>query len=85
MDLASLSLPLLALLLGFLDDFNPCAMWVLVSLLTLLLALNDMRKMVIIGPTFLLISGLMYYMFIAAWLNVFLMIGYNFWVQILVS
>ncbi|MDH3346515.1 MAG: hypothetical protein OEM02_00245 [Desulfobulbaceae bacterium] len=80
-DLQQLSLPVLSILLGFLDGFNPCAMWVLVSLLTLLLALNDMRKMVIIGLTFLFVSGAMYYLFIAAWLNVFILLGYNFWVQ----
>ncbi len=80
-DLASLSLPVLTILLGFLDGFNPCAMWVLVSLLTLLFTLNDMRKMLIIGFTFLLVSGAMYYLFIAAWLNVFLFVGYNFWIQ----
>lgn len=80
-NLIKLSLPVLSILLGFLDGFNPCAMWVLVTLLTLLLALNDMRKMVVIGGTFLLVSAVLYYIFIAAWLNVFLLIGYNFWIQ----
>ncbi|MDH4318922.1 MAG: glutaredoxin family protein, partial [Desulfobulbaceae bacterium] len=80
-DLQQLSLPLLSILLGFLDGFNPCAMWVLISLLTLLIALNDMRRMVIIGLIFLFVSGAMYYLFIAAWLNVFILLGYNFWVQ----
>lgn len=80
-DLQQLSLPLLSILLGFLDGFNPCAMWVLISLLTLLIALNDMRRMVIIGLTFLFVSGAMYYLFIAAWLNVFILLGYNFLVQ----
>lgn len=80
-DLRLLSLPSLALLLGFLDGFNPCAMWVLISLLTLLIATHDLRKILVVGGTFLFVSGAMYYMFIAAWLNVFLLIGLNFWVQ----
>ena len=80
-DLTLLSLPSLAILLGFLDGFNPCAMWVLITLLTLLINTHDMKKVWIIGGTFLLVSGAVYYLFIAAWLNVFLLIGYNFWVQ----
>lgn len=80
-DLTVLSLPGLALLLGFLDGFNPCAMWVLITLLTLLLATNDMKKVWVITGTFLFVSGAMYYLFIAAWLNVFLIIGFNVLVQ----
>ncbi len=80
-NLTALSLPVLTVFLGLLDGFNPCAMWALLSLLTLLLALNDIKKMVTIGVMFLLVSGIMYYIFIAAWLNVFLLLGYNFWLQ----
>jgi glutaredoxin len=80
-NLLDLSLPALAILLGTLDGFNPCAMWVLITLLTLLIATRDMKRVLIIGGTFLFVSGAMYYLFIAAWLNVFLIIGYNFFVQ----
>lgn len=80
-DLTLLSLPALAALLGFLDGFNPCAMWVLITLLTLLINTQDMRKVWVVGGTFLLVSGVVYYLFIAAWLNVFLLIGLNVWVQ----
>ena len=84
-DLTLLSLPALAILLGFLDGFNPCAMWVLITLLTLLINTHDMRKVWIIGSTFLLVSGAVYYLFIAAWLNVFLLIGFNVIVQKLIG
>src|SRR3990167_10967547 len=40
-----------------------------------------MRKVWVIGGTFLFVIGVIYYIFIAAWLNVFLVIGYNLWVQ----
>lgn len=80
-DLTLLSLPALSILLGFLDGFNPCAMWVLITLLTLLINTHDMKKVWIIGGTFLFVSGAVYYLFIAAWLNVFLLIGFNVWVQ----
>ncbi|MDA1208551.1 MAG: hypothetical protein O2904_00785 [bacterium] len=80
-DLTLLSLPMLSILLGFLDGFNPCAMWVLITLLTLLINTHDMKKVWVIGGTFLLVSGAVYYVFIAAWLNVFLLIGFNVIVQ----
>lgn len=80
-DLHDLSLPALALVLGGLDGFNPCAMWVLITLLTLLINTRSWTKIILIGGTFLLVSGVMYYLFIAAWLNVFLLIGFNQWVQ----
>ncbi|MDD5623388.1 MAG: glutaredoxin domain-containing protein [Candidatus Peribacteraceae bacterium] len=80
-DLSLLSLPMLSILVGFLDGFNPCAMWVLITLLTLLIATRDPRKVWMIGGMFLFVSGAMYYLFIAAWLNAFLIIGFNFWVQ----
>ena len=80
-DLTTLSLPALSLLLGFLDGFNPCAMWVLITLLTLLIATNDMKKIWTIGGIFLFVSGAVYYFFIAAWLNAFMLVGFNVWVQ----
>src|SRR3989338_1950299 len=80
-DLRKLSLPVLSIVLGGLDGFNPCAMWVLITLLTLLINTRSWLKIWVIGGAFLLVSGVMYYIFIGAWLNVFLLIGYNHWVQ----
>ena len=71
----SLGLPLFTLTLGLLDGFNPCAMWVLLFLLSLLVRLRDRRRMALIAGTFVLTSGAIYYAFMAAWLNVFLAVG----------
>ena len=71
-----LGLPLFTLAIGLLDGFNPCAMWVLLFLLSLLVNLRDRLKMAIIAGTFVLVSGLVYFAFMAAWLNVFLFIGF---------
>lgn len=68
-------LPLFTLAMGLLDGFNPCAMWVLLFLLSLLVRLQDRRRMAMIAGTFVLVSGLVYYAFMAAWLNVFLAVG----------
>jgi glutaredoxin len=70
-----LGLPLFTVVIGLLDGFNPCAMWVLLFLLSLLVNLQDRRKMALIAGTFVAMSGLLYFAFMAAWLNVFLVIG----------
>lgn len=72
-----LGLPLFTLALGLLDGFNPCAMWVLLFLLSLLVHLQDRRKMALIAGVFVLASGTVYYAFMAAWLNIFWVIGFS--------
>ena len=75
MTATRLGLPLFTLALGLLDGFNPCAMWVLLFLLSLLVRLRDRRRMAVIAGTFVAVSGIVYYLFMAAWLNVFLAVG----------
>jgi hypothetical protein len=72
-----LGLPLFTLALGLLDGFNPCAMWVLLFLLSLLVHLRDRPRMAWIAGTFVLVSGAVYYAFMAAWLNLFLLVGFS--------
>ena len=79
---ARLGLPTFTLALGLLDGFNPCAMWVLLFLLSLLVHMRDRRRMAIVAGTFVLASGAVYYAFMAAWLNVFLAVGLSAGVQI---
>jgi glutaredoxin len=68
-------LPLFTLIMGLLDGLNPCSMWVLILMISLLAPLNDRRRMLAIAGTFVLIQGLAYFAFMAAWLNLFLFIG----------
>jgi glutaredoxin len=75
LSVSRLGLPLFTLALGLLDGFNPCAMWVLLFLLSLLVHLHDRKRMALVAGTFVLVSGLVYYAFMAAWLNVFLLVG----------
>lgn len=70
-----LGLPLFTLAMGLLDGFNPCALWVLLFLLSLLIRLQDRQRMALVAGTFVLVSGAVYYAFMAAWLNVFLIMG----------
>jgi glutaredoxin len=70
-----LGLPLFTFLVGIVDGFNPCAMWILVFLLSVLVNIKDRRKIILIAGTFVVVSGLAYFAFMAAWLNLFLLIG----------
>jgi hypothetical protein len=72
-----LGLPLFTIVIGLVDGFNPCAMWVLTFLLSLLVGIGSRPKIVLIAGTFVLVSGVMYFAFMAAWLNAFLLVGYS--------
>ena len=82
LSVRTLGLPVFTFVVGLLDGFNPCAMWVLLFLLSLLVNLQDRKKMFIIGGTFVVVSGLVYFAFMAAWLNIFLLIGLSRTVQL---
>jgi len=75
-DLTKYSLPSLAIILGLIDGFNPCAMWVLVYLIGLLIGVADKRKIWLIVGSFVFASGVLYFLFMTAWLNIFLLVGY---------
>src|SRR5690606_18816147 len=75
-DPSHYSLLALTALMGLSDGFNPCAMWVLVYLISLIVGLQDRRKIWWLVGTFVLASGVLYFLFMTAWLNLFLLIGY---------
>jgi len=82
---ANLSLPILSVVMGLLDGFNPCAMWTLLFLISLLLGMKDKRRMWILGITFIVTSAFVYFLFLTAWLNFFLILGFVFWVRITIG
>ena len=79
---ADLSLPVLTLVLAGLDSFNPCAFFVLLFLLSMLVHAGSRGRMLAIGGIFVTISGVVYFLFMAAWLNLFLVIGELEWVTL---
>ena len=81
-DPASLSLPALTLVLAGLDAFNPCAFFVLLFLLSIMAHQKSRRRMLLIGGIFVLVSGVMYFAFMAAWLSVFQLFGHLAWVTL---
>ncbi len=77
-----LSLPVMTVVLAGLDGFNPCAFFVLMFLLSLMVHAGRRSRMILIGGIFVLCSGLLYFLFMAAWLNLFLVIGALRWITV---
>ena len=69
-DVKKVSLPLVSIVIGLVDGFNPCAMWILLFLITMLINLKDRRRMWILGFTFIISSALVYLLFMLAYLQV---------------
>lgn len=74
-DGRDISLPVMTLVIAGLDSFNPCAFFVLLSLLGILVHAQSRNKMLLIGGVFVFFSGFIYFLFMAAWLNLFLVMG----------
>jgi glutaredoxin len=83
--LDDIGLPLFSIALGLLDGFNPCSMWVLLLMISLLAPLNDRKRMLAIAGTFVLVQGIAYFAMMAAWLNLFLFIGLSRASQIVIA
>lgn len=81
-NLTNFSLPLLTIIIAGLDGFNPCAMWVLIFLIGLLLNLPNKRRRWFLGIVFLIASASVYFVFMAAWLNLLLFLGFIIWVRL---
>jgi len=79
------SLPILTILIAGLDGFNPCAMWVLLFLISLLLRIEDKKRRWTLGFAFIVSSAFIYFLFMSAWLNLFLFLGFVLWVRIAIG
>lgn len=69
-DLKDMSLPVIAVIIGLVDGFNPCAMWVLIFLITMLFDYPSRKKMWILGCTFIFTSAFIYFLFMMSFLKV---------------
>lgn len=85
LTLDEIGLPLFTLAMGLLDGFNPCSLWVLILMISLLAPMNNRPRMAAIAGTFVAVEGLAYFIFMAAWLNLFLLIGLSRLSEILIA
>jgi len=84
-DVGKFSLPVLTVIIGLLDGFNPCAMWALLFIITLLIGFKDRKRMWLYGTTFIVTSAVVYFMFMVAWLNLFMFIGQVTWIRLIIG
>lgn len=71
----TMSLPLLTLVLAGVDAFNPCAFFVLLFLLSIMVNAKSRGRMLLVGGIFVFFSGFIYFLFMTAWLNIFKLLG----------
>ena len=83
--LKNLTLPLITVVIGLADGFNPCAMWVLLFLISMLIGMKDKKRMWILGSTFLLTSALIYLIFMMSWLNLANLLISVVWVRVIIA
>jgi hypothetical protein len=77
-----LALPWFTFIIAIIDGFNPCTLWILSFLLVLLISSFEgasqtaKKRMLIVGFTFVSVVFVIYFLFMAAWLNIFKFIGF---------
>ncbi|MDD4036231.1 MAG: hypothetical protein PHS45_02790 [Bacilli bacterium] len=82
---SDLSLPLATIIFGLIDGFNPCALSVLLFLISMLIGMNDRKRMWILGTTFILASALVYFLCMTAILKVMLVVGARIWFRLVLA
>lgn len=83
-NIKKVSIPIVAIILGFLDGFNPCAMWILLFLISMLFNMKNKKRMWILGITFLFTSAFVYFLAMLG-LNVVLSFTAVNWVRALIG
>ncbi len=84
-DVKNISIPFLGIVMGLVDGFNPCAMWILIFLISMLINMKDRKRMWILGISFLLTSALVYALIMGAWLNIVVNFTQVRWIQIIIG
>jgi thiol-disulfide isomerase/thioredoxin len=84
-DVGSHSILLATLIIGFVDGFNPCSLWVLSMLLALTLHSGSRRRVLAVGAVFLAVTTAMYGFYIAGLYGVLSYIGYAGWIRVVVA
>ena len=81
-DPSAISLPAFTLLVGLIDGVNPCAMWVLLVMLGILMHVKSRARLLLFGGTFVVVSGVVYFIFMTAWTHMFALVGISRFVTI---
>ncbi len=84
-DAKKVSISLSAIIIGLVDGFNPCAMWILIFLISMLLGMKNKKRMWALGITFLVSSALVYFLFLISWLNLAVFLNKIIYIRVAIS
>lgn len=84
-NLKDVSLLTSAVILGLIDGFNPCAMWILLFLISALIGMKDRKRMWTLGLTFLITSGLVYMLIMLSWISIAVKITTVVWIRNIIA
>ena len=84
-NLKNVSLTTAAVIIGLIDGFNPCAMWVLLFLISVLIGMKNKKRMWILGVAFLFTSALVYMLIMLAWISIAVKITTIIWIRNIIA
>ena len=84
-NLKNVSLTSAAVIIGLIDGFNPCAMWILLFLISVLIGMKNRKRMWILGLTFLLTSAAVYMLIMLSWITIAVKITTIVWVRNIIA
>lgn len=73
------------IIIGLVDGFNPCAMWILIFLISMLLGMSNKKRKWILGITFLFASAATYFLFLISWLNLAVFLNNIIYVRLAIA
>jgi len=84
-NLKKVSLISSAVIIGLIDGFNPCAMWILLFLISVLIGMKNRKRMWALGLTFLITSALVYMLIMLSWIQIAVKITAIIWVRNIIA
>jgi len=84
-NLKKVSLVSAAVIIGLIDGFNPCAMWILLFLISVLIGMKNRKRMWALGLTFLITSALVYMLIMMSWISIAVKITAIIWVRNIIA
>ena len=84
-NLKNVSLMSSAVIIGLVDGFNPCAMWILLFLISVLIGMKNRKRMWVLGITFLVTSALVYMLIMLSWVQIAVKITSIIWIRNIIA
>lgn len=84
-DVGSMSLLGASAVIGFVDGFNPCSLWVLTILLALVLHTGSRRRVLAVGGVFLAVTTAMYGLYMVGAYSALSLVSHLTWVRVLLA